>query len=274
MARTQLQSDEAIKFMVDNPTVVYGLLGSLAAGLATTAGALPIFFIKRITDNVQGAMLGFGAGVMLAATSFSLIIPGIEAATSVTGNPVTAGLIVATGILLGGVFLWFTHRNFPHEHFIKGSEGNNPSNLARVWLFILAIALHNFPEGLAVGVGFASGEVTQGLTLATGIGLQNIPEGMVVALSLVAERYSKLYALWIVLITGLVEPFGGLIGAAVVSLAKPLIPWGLAFAAGAMLFVISDEIIPESHRLGYEKQGTIGLMLGFILMMLLDVILG
>lgn len=260
--------------MLNNPSVIYGLLGSLGAGLATTIGALPIFFIKRITDKIQGAMLGFGAGVMLAATSFSLIIPGIEAATSTTGNNVTAALIVAAGILLGGVFLWFTHRNFPHEHFIKGSEGNQPSNVARVWLFILAIALHNFPEGLAVGVGFASGEVTQGITLAAGIGLQNIPEGMVVALSLVAEKYSKLYALWIVLITGLIEPFGGLIGAGVVSIAKPLIPWGMAFAAGAMLFVISDEIIPESHRLGYEKQGTIGLMLGFVLMMLLDVILG
>lgn len=259
--------------MWNNPSVVYGLLGSLGAGLATTIGALPIFFIKRVTEKVQGVMLGFGAGVMLAATSFSLIIPGIEAATSATGNNVTAALIVAIGILLGGAFLWFTHRNFPHEHFIKGSEGNQPSNLARVWLFILAIALHNFPEGLAVGVGFASGEVSQGLTLA-GIGLQNIPEGMVVALSLIAERYSKLYALWIVLLTGLVEPFGGLIGAGVVSLAKPLIPWGLSFAAGAMLFVISDEIIPESHRLGYEKQGTIGLMLGFVLMMLLDVVLG
>lgn len=256
------------------PVVYLGLLGSLTAGLATAIGALPIFFIKRVTQKVQGAMLGFGAGVMLAATSFSLIIPGIEAATSNTGSKVYAAAIVAAGILLGGLFLLFAHQYFSHEHFIKGPEGANASNLKRIWLFVTAITLHNFPEGLAVGVGFGNGEVSQGLALAVGIGLQNIPEGLVVALSLIAERYSKLYALWIVLLTGLAEPLGGLIGAGVVSLARPFLPWGMAFAAGAMLFVISDEIIPESHRLGYEKQATIGVMFGFVLMMLLDVTLG
>jgi ZIP family zinc transporter len=143
-----------------------------------------------------------------------------------------------------------------------------------VWLFIIAITLHNFPEGMAVGVGFAGGDVRNGVPLAIGIGLQNIPEGFAVALSLISVGNSTARAFWVATLTGLVEPVGGVIGAGVVSLAEPLMPVILGMAAGAMLFVISDEIIPETHRRGYENVATFSLLGGFVVMMMLDTIFG
>ncbi|WP_416670638.1 ZIP family metal transporter [Egbenema bharatensis] len=255
-------------------SIYLGILGSLIASLGTGLGALPTLFIKRITQNVQGVMLGFGAGVMLAATAFSLIIPGLEAADDALGNTVTAALIVTTGIILGGVFLWLSHQYFPHEHFFKGREGSDVINLKRVWLFVIAIAIHNFPEGLAVGVGFGGENIANGIALTAGIFLQNIPEGLVVSLSLLSEGYSRRQSITISALTGLVELVGGITGAIAITIAQPVLPIAMGFAAGAMLFVICDEIIPESNRLGYEKAGTIGVMSGFVLMMFLDVTLG
>jgi len=162
----------------------------------------------------------------------------------------------------------------PHEHFIKGHEGIDAHAMKKVWLFIFAITLHNFPEGMAVGVGFGGGDIANGISLAIGIGLQNMPEGLIVALALIAHKYSIRKSFLIASATGLVEPIGGLLGAGIVSVFMPLLPWGLAFAAGAMLFVISDEIIPESHRKGFAKQATFGLMVGFVVMLFLDVVLG
>ncbi|ARV59990.1 ZIP family metal transporter [Nostocales cyanobacterium HT-58-2] len=255
-------------------SLVIGVVASLGAGLATVLGALPILLPINLTQRTQGIMLGFGGGVMLAATSFSLIVPGTEAAIAQGASKGSAALILVAGILLGGLFLQLAHRFMPHEHFFKEEESVRGNNLKRIWLFIAAITIHNFPEGLAVGVNFGNNNITDGIPVALGIGLQNIPEGLVVALSLVAEKYSAGYALWISLLTGLVEPIGGLIGAGVVSIANFILPWAMAFAAGAMLFVISDEIIPESHRKGLEKEGTIGVMFGFVVMMFLDIALG
>ncbi len=255
---------------MDKPNLLLlGFLASLAAGVATGVGALPVLFFRRVSQRVQDIMMGFGAGVMLAATSFSLIIPAVEA----SGEGVISAFIVASGILLGAIFLFLSDRYSPHEHFINGPEGADAKNLRKIWLFVIAITLHNFPEGLSVGVGFGGGNIKNGLTLAMGIGLQNMPEGLVVALALITEKYTPLKALMIALFTGLVEPVGGLIGIGLVSLSRPLLPWGLAFAAGAMLFVISDEIIPESHRKGFEKEATAGVILGFITMMILDITL-
>jgi ZIP family zinc transporter len=252
------------------PVWLLGLLASLGAGLMSGVGALPVLFVRDISRRTQDVMMGFGAGVMLAATSFSLIVPAIDAG----GGGTRAALVVVAGMALGAVFLWLSDEYSPHEHFIKGPEGADPHRLRRIWLFVIAITLHNFPEGLAVGVGFGGGNVCNGLSLAMGIGLQNMPEGLVVALALLTERYSVRQALGIAALTGLVEPVGGLIGAGVVSIAAPLLPWGLAFAAGAMLFVVSDEIIPESHRMGHAKAATVGVMIGFLVMMFLDVALG
>lgn len=258
-----------LEMLKDIPLIILGLSASFVAGSATGIGALPIIFIRNISQKIQDIMMGFGAGVMLAATSFSLIVPAIEAG----GSGIEAATIVVFGILLGGVFLWLTDKYSPHEHFIKGPEGASKKNLNRIWLFIIAITLHNFPEGLAMGVGFGGGNLENGITLAIGIGLQNIPEGLVVALALLSEKYSLKKAFFIAFLTGMVEPIGGLIGIGVVSISQPFLPWGLAFAAGAMLFVISDEIIPESHRKGFETEATFGVMIGFVVMMFLDVVL-
>ncbi|KAI9131228.1 ZIP family metal transporter [Acaryochloris sp. CCMEE 5410] len=254
--------------------IVVGSIASLIAGLATGIGALPVLFVKTLTDRLQGIFLGFGGGVMLAATAFSLIVPGADLAMGQGNTETQAALIMVLGILLGGGFLWLAHNNFPHEHFFKGQEGPSTPNLARIWLFVVAITLHNFPEGMAVGVGFSGGSLSSGIALAIGIGLQNMPEGLVVAVALRSLNYSSLYALGVACLTGLVEPIGGVVGASIISLAQPLLPWAMAFAAGAMLFVISDEIIPETSRKGIQQEGTLGIMLGFVVMMYLDVALG
>jgi len=244
--------------------ILLGFLASLAAGLATGVGALPVLFVKHPSKRYLDLMLGFAAGVMLAATAFSLLIPAIK----------DGGAWVAVGgLLLGALALHLIDRFVPHEHFIRGHEGPS-SRLRKIWLFVLAITIHNFPEGLAVGVGFGGGALGPAIALAAGIGLENMPEGLAVALPLVGEGYARRRALLYATLTGLVEPMGGLLGVSLVMLARPLLPWGLAFAAGAMLFVISDEIIPESHRNGHERLATFGVMIGFAVMMLLDVLLG
>lgn len=255
-------------------TFAAGLLASLIAGLGTGIGALPILFTKRLSDRIQGIMLGFGGGVMLAATAFSLIVPGTNAAVEQGYSETAASLAMACGLLIGGAFLWYAHNHFPHEHIFKGKEGPTQQNLQRIWLFVIAITLHNFPEGLAVGVGFGAGHMSNGVALAMGIGLQNMPEGLVVALALRSLNYSVVYALGVSLLTGLVEPVGGLIGVSIVSIAQSLLPWGMAFAAGAMLFVIADEIIPETQAKGIAQEGTVGVMIGFAVMMVLDIALG
>lgn len=247
---------------MDGDIVLLGTVASLVAGLATGFGALPVLFTKRVSDRLLDTMLGFAAGVMLAATSFSLLVPSLD-----LGGP----WVTVLGLVLGAVVLHLIDHFIPHFSPAFGREGP-PSRLSRIWLFILAITIHNFPEGLAVGVSFGSGEVTAGLVIATAIGLQNMPEGLAVALPLLREGYSRRRALSYGTLTGLVEPLGGLLGAAIVVVATPLLPWGLAFAAGAMLFIIADEIIPQSHKKGYEREATFGLIAGFVIMMLLDTI--
>lgn len=240
--------------------ILIGSLASLLAGLATGIGAILVFFIPKLSDRFLDASLGFAAGVMLAASSFSLIVPAIE-----------IGGIWQTviGIILGTAFLFYAERLIPHAHFVTGVKGPS-TKLSKIWLFILAITIHNFPEGMAVGVGFGGGDIAAGTSLAIGIGLQNMPEGLAVAFPLLREGSTKSKAFLIALLTGLVEPIGGFLGISVVSLGKFLLPYGLAFAAGAMLLVISEEIIPETHSRGNDREASIGVILGFIIMMVLD----
>ena len=253
-----------------------GTLASFLAGQATTLGALPVFFMRGISVRMQDAFLSFAAGIMLAASFFSLIIPGLEVAGELHGgNKVVAALIVASAILLGAGTLHLVNRYAPHEHFISGPmAGAETSKLSRIWLFVIAISLHNFPEGLAVGVSFGSPDPAAGLATATGIGLQNIPEGLAVALSLLAVGYSRLFSFLIAVLTGLVEPLGGFLGISAVSASTELLPWGLGFAGGAMIWVVSSEIIPETHREKREGIATGALMVGLAVMMSLDWIFG
>ena len=251
--------------------IAIGLLASVLAGLSTGVGALPAYFFRNVSDKFLNTMLGGAAGVMLAATSFSLIVPGIESGDALW--PGYGVYVMVAGMLFGAVFLDRMDHWLPHEHFVMGHEGPD-SKLRKIWLFIIAITIHNFPEGLAVGVGYGGGDIGAGTSLAIGIGLQNMPEGLAVALPLLGLGYPRWKAIGIATLTGLVEPVGGLLGVAAVALFGPVLPFGLAFAAGAMLFVISDEIIPETHSKGKSRLATFGVMVGFVIMMSLDNLLG
>ncbi|MBO1113979.1 ZIP family metal transporter [Bordetella petrii] len=256
------------------PHVADALAGGLLAAGATALGTVPVMFSQTLPEKVQDTMFGFGAGVMLAACAFSLVAPGIAAAGELGHGPWGAGLVVGAAVLLGAAALLLMDRLLPHEHFIKGKEGIEVHRLRRTWLFVFAIVLHNLPEGLAIGVGYVGNDPLRGSALATGIAIQDVPEGLVVALALLAVGYRRSFAVALGMLSGLVEPAGAVLGALVVGWSAALLPWGLGFAAGAMLFVISHEIIPESHRKGHEVYATCGLMIGFVLMMLLDTALG
>jgi len=253
--------------------IALGLLASLAAGLMTAFGALPVLFGKHISRRGSDMMLGFAAGVMISASFFSLILPGIEAGQEVYGSVTAAAFAAGFGIVLGAALVAWLNATLPHEHFIVGPEGADPGALPKIWLFVIAITIHNFPEGMAVGIGFGGGDVTNGIALATGIGLQNAPEGLAVALALRGQGYSAGRAFWIATLTGLVEPVGGLLGVSLVHVSVYVLPIGLTFAAGAMMYIISHEIIPETHRHGHQNRATTGLIFGLVLMLLLDVIL-
>ncbi len=258
-------------------SVFNALIGGLVAAAATALGTLPILFSKTLSDRLTDSMMGFGAGVMLAASVFSLILPGMDALTLSGAGPWHAGLVMGGAILLGGALLMVMESVIPHEHLFIGQSHHTPSDammLKRTWLFVFAITLHNFPEGLAIGVGFAGVGNVAGSTLATGIAIQDIPEGLVVALALLNAGYKRSTCVGIGILSGLIEPVGAVLGATVVYLYPNILPWSLGFAAGAMLFVISHEVIPESHRKGHERFATTGLMIGFVVMMLLDTALG
>jgi ZIP family zinc transporter len=254
--------------------VSLGFLASLLAGLLTAVGALPVLFGRSVSQRMNDVLLGFAAGVMLAASFLSLIIPGIAVARSIYGGSWIAAVIAVTGVLLGAAFVALLNEWVPHEHFFQGRQGPLPVALAKIWLFVLAITIHNLPEGLAVGVGFGGGDIARGTTLAVGIGLQNAPEGLAVALALLSCGYTRGYAFAVAGLTGLVEPMAGLLGAYAVSLSQLVLPWALTFAAGAMVYVISHEIIPETHRHGFENDATLGLTIGLVVMMFLDVAFG
>jgi ZIP family zinc transporter len=259
---------------MDSPSVLLlGFTASLFASMGTALGSLGVLFIKRMSRRLEDGLLSLAAGIMLAATFFSLLLPGIDYGVAYYGSNVAGVSVIAFGLLLGAFTLFFIHQNVPHEHFQLGREGNSHAEMSRIWLFVIAITLHNFPEGIAVGVGFAGGELKNGVTLAIGIGLQNVPEGLAVSVALLSVGYRRLTAVLIGIGSGLVEPIGGLIGALAVSSSEAFMPWALAFSAGAMLFVISDEIIPETHHKGNPNIATFSLLIGFVVMMMLDVLL-
>ncbi|MET0334860.1 MAG: ZIP family metal transporter [Rhizobacter sp.] len=258
------------RLVAQDPRVVGALLGGSMAALATALGTVPLLLHQRFSQRDCDCMLGFGAGVMLAACCFSLIIPGLAAARAQGAGSWGAGGIVGAGLLLGALLLMVVDKLVPHEHFVKGLEGPEAKALRRAWLFVFAIALHNLPEGLAIGVAFAGPDAVGAKALATGIAIQDVPEGMVVALALRSVGYGRVLSAALGAASGLIEPVAAVLGVLLIGLSSSLLPWGLAAAAGAMLFVISHEIIPESHRKGHEGFATGGLMVGFVLMMLLD----
>lgn len=252
------------------PKLLRALQGGAICALGTALGAVPVLVIRRMPQAVSDTLLGFGAGVMLAATAFSLIVPGISAAQSLGLNPWAASGLISLGIMLGALGLYLVDRKVSGacpEMLAGGQE--RPAIAPRIWLFVFAIIAHNIPEGMAVGVS-AGGGMPDADSLAMGIALQDVPEGLVIALVLAGAGMSRVRAFLIGAASGLVEPVFALLCAWLVSLAELLLPLGLALAAGAMLLVVTHEVIPESRRHGHDKLASLGLLIGFCLMMVMD----
>ena len=274
-------AEEFVRLFGSDP-VVHGLVGGLVIASLNLLGASLVFVWRNPSDRAMDGALGFAAGVMLAASFTSLIIPGIETYTP-GGSPIP----VLLGLALGALFLDRSDVLVPHAHYLvsggRRSDAANPDTdlpvdderLAGVVLFVLAITLHNMPEGLAVGVGFGSGDLGTAVPLMLAIGIQNIPEGLAVSVAAInAGLDRRFYAAFAGVRSGVVEVPLAVLGAYAVQTVSVLLPYAMGFAAGAMLFVISDEIVPETHAKGHERIATLGTVLGVVVMLYLDISLG
>ena len=247
------------------------LLTALGVGGATVFGAAIGFLFKKVSATFSSIVLSFAAGVMLAAAVLGLVLPSLEYGGKF------ALLITTAGIFAGALCLNLVDKLVPHLHKMIASPTEEPhrnANLSKVLLFVSAIAIHNLPEGIAAGVGFGSGNTAEALLIAGGIALQNIPEGMVIIGPMLAAGVTPRKTFVCALLTGLVEVVGTLIGYFAVTIASAILPFALAFAGGTMLYVISDEMIPETHANGHQRGATYALLVGFCLMMVMDVLLG
>ena len=246
------------------------LLTALGVGGATLIGAIIGFLFKKISHKFSDIVLSFATGVMLAASVLGLVLPSLEYGGKY-------GIIITIiGIFVGAICLDLIDKLVPHLHKMAEPdiEPHKSVNINKVFLFVTAIAIHNLPEGIAAGVGFGSGDTTQALIIAGGIALQNIPEGMVIIGPMLAAGVSRRKTLGIAALTGVIEVVGTFIGYFAISIASVILPFALAFAAGTMLYVISDEMIPETHAHGSERGATYSLLVGFSVMLAFDVLLG
>ena len=269
-----------IDWFVNLHPIAQALVAGSFTWAVTALGASLVFFVKKTNRRMLDAMLGFSGGVMIAASFWSLLAPAIEIADQGGG---IAWLPATVGFLLGGGCLWAVDKILPHLHLgfsVDEAEGMS-AEWQRITLLVLAITLHNIPEGLAIGVTFGgriAGEhgpgITASIALTIGIGIQNFPEGVAVAMPLQQEGVSRLKAFWYGQLSALVEPIAAIVGAAAVVYVVPILPYALGFAAGAMIFVVVEELIPEAQRAGNVDLATVCLMLGFAVMMILDVSLG
>ena len=246
---------------------------ALGVGGATVIGAVMGFVFKRISHKFSDIVLSFAAGVMLAAAVLGLIIPSLEYGESPWNLMVTIG-----GVFAGALCLNFMDKLVPHLHKLSGVDqerhGQQADKLNKVLLFVMAIAIHNLPEGIAAGVGFGTGNTGEAFTIAAGIALQNIPEGVVIIGPMLAAGMTRGRTFAAALMTGLVEVVGTIVGYLAVSVSTAVLPFALAFAGGTMLYVISDEMIPETHAHGSERGATYALLAGFCLMLVMDYLLG
>ena len=249
------------------------LLTALGVGGATLLGAVLGFIFKKISHRAGDIILSFAAGVMLAAAVLGLVIPSVE-----YGGGGAKGLLIAVvGIFLGALTVNAFDKLVPHLHKLTGVDPENEEKggkADKVLLFVLAIAIHNLPEGIAAGVGFGTGNVADGILIAVGIALQNIPEGIAIIAPMLSAGIKPRRTFLIAAATGAVEVVGTLFGYLAVTLAQAILPFGLAFAGGTMLYIISDEMIPETHAHGSERGATYALIVGFCLMLVMDVLLG
>ncbi len=247
------------------------LLTALGIGGATVVGAILGFVFEKIPHKWNDAIMGFAAGVMLAAAVVGLILPAVD----ITGK--SKIWIVGVGLFVGAIALNLLDKLTPHLHKLSGmdaEEHHNNQSINKVLLFVMAIAIHNLPEGLAAGVAFGGEDVGNAITVAVGIALQNIPEGMIIIAPMLMAGMKKGRTFVLAACTGLVEVLGTFIGYAAVTIATGILPFALAFAGGTMIYVISDEMIPETHSHGYERMATYSLLVGFFVMLLMDVFIG
>ncbi|UOQ93144.1 ZIP family metal transporter [Halobacillus shinanisalinarum] len=268
-------------FFLNLPPVIQALLASLFTWGMTALGATLVFTTKTFNQKLMDSMLGFAGGVMIAASFWSLLSPALDMAE---GGGVPAWIPVAIGFMLGGLFLWGSDKILPHLHptsSMEQAEGIQPKKKKRSTLLVLAITLHDIPEGLAVGVafgavaaGFPSASIAGAVALTIGIGIQNFPEGVAVSMPLRRDGMSRKKSFLYGQFSGMVEPVSAIIGAAAVTLIQPLLPYALSFAAGAMIFVVAEEVIPGSQEEGNKDLASMSLMIGFTIMMILDVSLG
>nr|WP_314579980.1 ZIP family metal transporter [uncultured Pseudomonas sp.] len=268
LAGTGLLIAQGLSWITLEPRMLRALEGGALCALGTALGAVPVLVIRGMPVAVSDGLLGFGAGIMLAATAFSLIVPGLGAAQGLGFSPWGAGALISFGILAGAVGLFIVDTLVSQGPQLS-DVSEKPAIPSNIWLFVIAIIAHNIPEGMAVGVS-AGGGLAHADSLAMGIALQDVPEGLVIALVLAAAGMSRLNAFLIGAASGLVEPVFAVLCAWLVEIAALLLPLGLALAAGAMLLVVTHEIIPESRRNGHEKIASFGLLVGFCLMMVMD----
>ncbi|MCC7564729.1 MAG: ZIP family metal transporter [Methanomicrobiaceae archaeon] len=269
-----------VEFVIGQDPVVQALIAGCFTWGLTALGASLVFFTRSINQRLLDGMLGFAAGVMIAASFWSLLIPAIALADEIGAIP---WIPAAAGFTAGWIFIWSLDCVVPHLRIgfpIEEAEGVKTS-LHRTSLLVLAITLHNIPEGLAIGVafgaaaaGYPDAAIAGAVALAIGIGIQNLPEGVAISLPLRRDGISRFKSFWFGQLSAVVEPVAAVIGAALVIVARPLLPYALAFAAGAMVFVVVEEVIPESRLHGEEGSATTGFLGGFLVMMVLDVALG
>jgi zinc transporter, ZIP family len=257
-----------------SPHMRAALLGGGTAAAATALGTLPVLLSQNFSKRTYDCFLGFGAGVMLGATSFSLVIPALAAAKAGGAGNWGASLSVGAGVMIGAGLLLVLDRVISAEGILKSADARNAHSLKRAWLFVWAVALHNLPEGLAIGVAYAGVDLGKANSLATGISIQDVPEGLVVALALRTVGYGRGLSAALGVASGLIEPAAALAGVALIGISAGMLPFALAAAAGAMLFVIANDVVPEAHQNGHGTWASVALIFGFILMTVLDTALG
>jgi ZIP family zinc transporter len=257
-----------------SPNMRGALLGGGTAAAATALGTIPVLLSQNFSKRTYDCFLGFGAGVMLGATAFSLIIPALAAAKAGGAGNWGASLSVGAGVMMGAGLLLLLDRVISTEGLLKPVDTHDAHALKRAWLFVWAVTLHNMPEGLAIGVAYAGVDAAKANSLATGISIQDVPEGLVVALALRTVGYGRVVSTLLGVASGLIEPVAAVLGVALIGISAGLLPFALAAAAGAMLFVIANDVVPESHQHGHGTWASVALIFGFILMTVLDTALG
>jgi ZIP family zinc transporter len=257
-----------------SPNLRAALLGGGTAAAATALGTIPVLLSQNFSKRTYDCFLGFGAGVMLGATAFSLIIPALAAAKAGGAGNWGASLSVGAGVMMGAALLLVLDRVISTDGILEAGDARDAHSLKRAWLFVWAVTLHNLPEGLAIGVAYAGVDLAKANSLATGISIQDVPEGLVVALALRTVGYGRGLSVMLGVASGLIEPVAAVAGVALIGISAGLLPFALAAAAGAMLFVIANDVVPEAHQNGHGTWASVALIFGFILMTVLDTALG